>query len=526
MKIFKILKNDYFRLFVKRESKVVLGKNCSNLWLLTSVLTATFLAIAFSNASLKYLSYKMDDPFINWVDIKNSFNKGDFTGLVYALESDENKQTYHYYSHQSDHYISGMFFKSSFEDTYFARLRFFENMNTTLVSEILNEDNVVNGWGLKDSSEIPENSIGVIVTSEMIKNLGYKEAPSYIYMQRGSSEEAVDYGFKVYDTEFVGIPLPVLAVVDRLPGNVDIIASNYLYKQCENDNEHPFYLAKDIYANNLHYFVPANVDSEVFCKDVEKAASKFTDASLSIDNMSFYMPEIKSFKDGDFVTVVSDYETLDYDVWSSINEELLRNYANSDVHRVFEYEVGEYNLGFSSYVSVHFEDLDMLTDFETFVSSEFDVNIEMSQINAKQNFNAVSAMGNILSWGIIVFAIICIILFIVNLLQSYFQKVKRNLGTFKAFGISNRDLISVYVLIMAAIILSAVVLSVSATWIIQGLLHVFGVLKDGAFDYLLLWSVKTICSIVIIIVASVSTVGVVMRKLLKATPGDLIYDRQ
>ena len=80
MKIFDMLRNDYFRLFVKREGKVVLGKNLSNLWLLTAVLTATFLAIAFSNASLDYLSYKMDDPFINWVDIKNE-HTGDFRAL-------------------------------------------------------------------------------------------------------------------------------------------------------------------------------------------------------------------------------------------------------------------------------------------------------------------------------------------------------------------------------------------------------------------------------------------------------------
>jgi uncharacterized BrkB/YihY/UPF0761 family membrane protein len=150
----------------------------------------------------------------------------------------------------------------------------------------------------------------------------------------------------------------------------------------------------------------------------------------------------------------------------------------------------------------------------------------MAQINAKENFNAVSTMGNILSWVIIVFAIVCIILFIVNLLQSYFQKVKRNLGTFKAFGISNRDLISVYVLIMAVIILAAIVMSVSATWLIQGFLHLFGILKDGMYDYLSLWSIKTFISIIVIVLAAIYTVYVVMRNLLKATPGDLIYDRQ
>ena len=63
------ISGDYFRLFVRREGKVVLGRHYSNLWLLTGVLALTFLAIAFSNASLSYLSFKMNDPFINWLNI-------------------------------------------------------------------------------------------------------------------------------------------------------------------------------------------------------------------------------------------------------------------------------------------------------------------------------------------------------------------------------------------------------------------------------------------------------------------------
>mgnify|MGYP006390449751 CR=1 FL=1 len=46
MKLKDIIYNDYFRLFVKREGKVVLGKHYSNLWLLCSVLFATFLALS------------------------------------------------------------------------------------------------------------------------------------------------------------------------------------------------------------------------------------------------------------------------------------------------------------------------------------------------------------------------------------------------------------------------------------------------------------------------------------------------
>ena len=65
MKLSKILSNDYYRLFVEREGRVVLGRNGSTLWLLTAVLVATFLAIAFSICMLLVdLLYAAVDPRI------------------------------------------------------------------------------------------------------------------------------------------------------------------------------------------------------------------------------------------------------------------------------------------------------------------------------------------------------------------------------------------------------------------------------------------------------------------------------
>lgn len=527
MKIFEVLKNDYFRLFVRREGKVVLGKNYSNLWLLTGVLTATFLAIAFSNGSLEYLSYKMDDPFINWVDIKNDFGEGDFYGLEYALDSDANKEEYHYTGYQADYYSALMFYGKEDGNVQYLKCRFFQDLNTPLVEKILEDDNIVRNWKVDDISSVYDNSIGIVITEEALKRLGYDRVPSYIDHQRYSEgTEPSEYGLDSPESGWFRLPIPVLAVVRKLPGNVDVIADSYLYEQAENDNTLPFYLCTDRYAMNLCYFVPEDVDVEKVKNLVDKAASEFTDAEIVLDDRSFYLPEIEPFRKGSFIVFDCFDDYLSYTSWGAIDAAVKEAFEDKDVHRVFKYDFSDYELSQKAYISVHFNDLHKLRDFESYVRDNFNVKIEMSQINTKENFNAVSVMGHILSWGIIAFAIVCIILFIVNLLQSYFQKVKRNLGTFKAFGISNRDLINVYVLIMAAIILAAIVMSVSVTWIIQGLMHVCGILKDGVFDYLLLWSYKTVSSIVIIIMAAIYTVYAVMHKLLKATPGDLIYDRQ
>lgn len=526
MNAFDFMKNDYFRLFVKREAKVVLGKNASNLWLLAVVMTATFLAIAFSNASLDYLAYKMDDPFINWVDIKNDYGDGNFAGLENALDDESNKDLYHYESYQSDYYFSYMFFSKDGEGLQYFKCRFFQDMRTPLMDAILSKDNTIKNWKLESLEELDPNTIGLIITEEAMTKMGYDTAPSYIYLEGYCNEdEAQYYAVDLYHDKFVMLPVPVLAVVKSLPGNVDILSSAYFYKQLNNDNTYPFDLANDDFASSLVYFIPEGVDLSSFKNFAAGQGSQYTDAEIEFDEYSFYAPELVPFRKGKFIKILS-YDDVDYESWASINKAILKKYSVSDVHRVYDYDFSDFSLSQKAYISVYFKDLNKLRDFETYVREKFNVKIEMAQINAKENFNAVSLMGNILSWVIIVFAIVCICLFVMNLLQSYFQKVKRNMGTFKAFGIPNRSLIGIYVLIMVAIIIVAILLSLSVTWMLQGLLHVCGLLKDGVFDYLSLWSYKTVFSVIIIIAASVVTVYGVMHKLLKSTPGDLIYDRQ
>ena len=148
----------------------------------------------------------------------------------------------------------------------------------------------------------------------------------------------------------------------------------------------------------------------------------------------------------------------------------------------------------------------------------------MEQVHSKQNFNAVTTMASVLSAAMVIFSIVCIIMFMVNMLQSYFQKVKRNIGTFKAFGMNGVELIQVYILLLIAIVCTAVLLALAITYSIQLLLPAIGIEKDG-FNYLSLWHTTTYIATTVILVATVCTVVFVMSRMLSQTPGDLIYDR-
>lgn len=519
------LTDDFFKLFVKREWKVILGKKWSNLWLLAGMLTATFLAIAFSNASMRYLSDKMNDPFIKWVDIRNSYGEGDFSGLEYALNEYENQEKFDYNSYQSDYYFTFEFFGADRNSLDYFQCRFFENFQTALVEKILDEDNIVDNCRIEDLYSLPEESIGIILTEKALHRLGYEKAPAYINLC-SHSIGADSLGFYLYDGIFARAPIPVLGVVKRLPSNVDMISTKYLFVQEGNSDSYPFSMGSNrSYSESLRYFIPENEDRDAFIAELKAKGEKISTVDCFVDEYSFYKPEIIPFAKGSYVSLVGINEMPLVPLETSlIDEQIMAQWSDKGIVRVFDYNFSPFDVSLKSYLSVHFNTLNHIKDFETFVS-EFDVKIDMSQINSKENYNAVSIMANVLSWAIIVFAIVCIILFLVDLLKSYFQKIKRNIGTFKAFGVSNKRLTSVYCLIVASTIIAAIFMALAITFLLQESFAVFGLLKEGEYNYLALGSFKTLAAALIITISSVYTVYLVMANLLKHTPGDLIYDR-
>ena len=521
----KLFSKDYFELFVKREGRVMLGQRNANLWLLTLVLVATFLAISFSSGSLRYLRYKMNDPFINWVDIKNDYGGGDLDRMAADLNDHELMDRFHYRGYQADHDFAWFFFGKEDDQTQYLKIRFFGDIRSSLVESILSKENVAHGCRVADLSEVDQNTVGVIMTEDAMRRLGYESPyPAFVDYCR-YSPGAAELGFVEIDNN-VRIPLPLLGVVHRLPGGFDVISTKYCYFQDMNDFDYPFLVADHPeYAKSLFYFVPDEIGVDAFMSNAQELADE-QDLDASVDDQWFYRVEMVPYKPGSFISITFSEEDVNPMDVKALHDGMMAAFPAADVHRVFNYDFSDYEITKPAYLSVHFRDLDKIGDFQEYVKKVYKVDIEMSQIEAKKNFNAVSIMANILSWAIIFFAITCIILFIVNLLQSYFQKVKRNLGTFKAFGVSNRRLISVYVLIVGAIVLSSVLIALLISFFAQEFLILIHFLKDGTYSYLSLWSVKTMVSILIIIVASVSTVFVVMRRLLRQTPGDLIYDRQ
>lgn len=516
---------EYLHLLIKRESKEVLGRRCANMWLLAIVLTATFISIAFSNGSMKYLSEKMNDPFTNWVSINKTFNESDFDGLRRALDDEEVQKHYQFDDVQSDNYMAYTFVARNNSAKHYLQGRFFNNLDSKLVRAILDEDNVIANSAVAFEN-LNDRAFGFIITGDVLRKLGYdeKHIPAYIdYLRLSAGADTLGVEMLDDDKERAALPMPLLGVVKRLPGNMDLISSRFFLEQDQDDIRHPLNLNNIEYLSTLTYFLPESVADSTFAN----AVAKYVPDSLAGRYRILDDPkkELLSWKPGRVQSVFFDSYELPVMVYQDIAAKLKGEFGDEDVVRLYNFNTGEFTLSNSQYISVNFNSLDSIRAFENFANDNYRVKIEMTQVNAKENFNAVSIMANILSWAMIAFSLVCIIMFIVNMLQSYFQKVRRNLGTFKAFGISSGELIKVYVYILVCIIVAAIIIALGISWLVELLLPLFGVLKDGQFNYLSLWNVKTLCAVAIVLVATVVTVRVVMRRMLRRTPGDLIYDR-
>ncbi len=522
---------EYISLLIKREKKEVLGKYYANLWLLTIVLIATFLSISFSNASLSYLQVKMDDPFTNWVDVPNNFeNSKRLESFKSQLEENDSLYDRFLYNNvQTDKFnLLNLFDKHRKERRIFS-CRFFGNMNSDLIKAILDEKNVVGNAAIPYENIPKKETYGAIITLDVLKKQGYSEdsIPAYIYVSMANTG-ADTLGVELADGKYAAMPIPVLAVVNRLPSDIDIITSKYFYDAAYTDHTFCFLdkseNQKKSYIETLFYFVPEGGEEifKSFVANIEYAGESGEVYAVLDD--SFIKKSLSGWKNGNIYQVnFGPQEKLPIDASNNINRIILNEFK--DIERLYNYMPATEESNSGSYISINFTSLDSIRSFEQYAKQEFEILLDMAQVESKENFNAVSIMANILSFAMIVFSMVCIIMFIVNMLQSYFQKVKRNLGTFKAFGICSIELTNIYVVILLGIVCVAIIFALSVTWLIQFTLPLIGVMKDGEFNYLDLWSIKTLVSIIIVIVATFVTVRIVMGKLLKQTPGDLIYDR-
>jgi len=156
------------------------------------------------------------------------------------------------------------------------------------------------------------------------------------------------------------------------------------------------------------------------------------------------------------------------------------------------------------------------------------IELDDSAIREKENFNFMSKVTMIISVGLLFFAVFCIALFIMNVLRLHLLKVKMNLGTLKAFGLNNyetnRLYSSIMMLFVTLVMVPGFIIAFLAGKIIDSFIGVY-LGMDKNYNYFQITDGLILVVILVIFLVSMLVTGLVARKILMKSPGDLIYNR-
>ena len=510
---------DAFRLFFHREGVELMGHRGGNVAILFAIFLLSILAISFSSANMDFLKYKMDDPFINWVDIvysqKTSHNAT--TPLKDFLTDTDIQSRYLFTQPQPCYTLSRDFRKAASDDDIQLDGRSISAFST-IMDRILSNDNIV------ERRELPisDDELSLIMTREALTRLGYSSNSYPAFVKMSLPYDTADchrlqlgYGYKGY----YAVNIPIAAIVDQLPGMYSYIFTSRL--QNEYYTSHGITL--DITAEDNNQSLELCGTDANIAKAEEYIKREYGTANISRSEYNQSWHTISRL-------IIDQFSDIS---WLNNEERIVRynlicnnlNERGINVDRLYNFvsptSVGNYT---PNYYSVQMTSLDSIRSFSTALFKKCGIKLEMTSIDAKDNFNIIQRMAYILSSAIVGLSGIFVMILLYFLLTSHFDKIRKNLGTFKAFGLSGKFLKRLYITLILSIITisfgAAVVVAYLIAWLSS---LVWGFAPD--YPYLDVINIFNLILFVVSVVGAVFIATFVTQRKLSRTPGNLIYNR-
>jgi hypothetical protein len=520
---FKNISGDFAYLFFRKEGRVLMGRNYMNFVFLVLIFLITFFALGFAKGSLRYLSEKMDDPFIRWVSIDIPFSKADsLPEIIRSLQEDKHsQQLFEYRSVTGYRKFSLTFWDSKLNITRTFAGRTMD-MGNPILNEVLKKDYRISGREFQNIKDL-----GLIVTSKFLKDLGYDQKTPYVVMA---------FPDKLNEDRFLTVPLPVIAVVRDLPGSASFFSTPFFYQE----RQHPLRSS-----NPFDPSITAHV--QMLVRENQGRASEFKDR---VRKFLIEQPQYKPYDPGvDIqpwelswypcylltITLLDDTSfTLRNRIFGEIRQD--RDLSKYNFTRFTDYTTKVSNdevphFGYDKLV-VELTSLGKVEEFKNFLLKRYQVPMDMSQVEALKNYNFISNLTKIISIILMIFSAISILLFLTNLLRNHLEQIKMNIGTFKAFGINHVSLEKIYLSIIYCFILVTLVIAFIINMAFGSLggvrliLLIFGSPLEKGETYFDLINGWTLAAIVLVLIAGYFALKRTTGKIFRQTPGDLIYDRQ
>jgi len=547
----KKMKNNSFEfLMFNREGKVILGNKWKNGLVILIILLATFLSLGLSKGSTDYLKIKMDDPFNTWISFKKNYNidNKELTKLMDSLSSNNCKVKFNISdskTHLFSYIITPIFIPSTKSKSKKNVWHITLDQDDTLFKYISSDMLQVRNSILK--SELVKkfnNSHGIIIKKSLINQLGFKSKNfsdlNYLKFRIPFDQINIDKISDFYTS------IPVLGVVDDLPLGVDFICSKNTY----------YYLNHLLYNRTAKY----NCDYDVSNLDTNLKMQIFLDKNVQLNDIEnktgwklSKLPN-KLFWESDYVS--GSYYNVDSKItFKEFNEKIKNLFPFDSVHIIEDFEninerwncqetdfTGNLNESDPGFVTIQLSDLKKISEVKSYLdnfpklnnfekSSQGLINIDVSAIKSRKNLLFISELTKVLSIFLLIFSMFSILIFLMNIINTHFERIKQNIGTLKAFGLSNSKLISNYIFIYSLIIfITSVIAFITSiglgyfgfSVIIFNVLDITIENGQKCFDLI---NLNGVASFIFINILSISVVYFRLRKILLSTPGDLIFER-
>lgn len=503
--------NDATKLFLDKEGKELRGKHGFNFFVLVAIFAVAIFSIGFGCASIKYLQFKMDDPFINWVDIvvrQKISDKSSKVPLEKFLNTDS-LQTKLHFSAPEDNYLLNIDFRYQGKQKNIQLQGRSINSHSSILPKILDESNVV----VKRDLPFSDGELGLIVTQGTLHDLGYADIPSFIYISLSYDDESCrEIGLEDGIRGNYPVAFPIVAVVKQLPGMNSFLFSKRFLQDCSASNKTSFDITDEENNQTLNVVGTPN-EIEIIASVMKKRG-----CSVSVEQyQSSWNKELQIVS----IEVATDEAVMT--LYNSLFREIKSSHTG--VTRAYNFQpIRSYSLDKPSYYSIQIEDLASIKQFQSELYDKCGIKLEMTSVDQKNNFQFVQRMGSILSICIILIAVLFICFFIYFMLSTHFQRIQRNLGTFKAFGISNSSLYYIYIVLLLKITITAFIIAFAFTWICNIALNYLTRIEDG-YNWIEVVVWQNLLLLILAIIASIIASFCVARAKLRHTPGDLIYNR-
>jgi hypothetical protein len=532
------LSKEFTQKFLDKETGDLYGQNLDNFLKIFSLFTILFLAGGFGWQSYQSIRQKLDDPFVKTIEIQNIDQVENFIQPVVKdsiLEYLGKADTMKYYQISAiNSFENGINFTlSSIYKTkdYYGRSIDF---NSPLLQNILDDNNRIAG-----NSFVSINDKGIILTKALLSEL---KLPSDSISTITVIPKGDPYTLRV----------PIVAVVNKLPkGSEFLFLNKYV--------DHYLYSPGDVYNFNMADTISIGVDDDLNAGEVRDKLVRLVSGSKfagSVDISNAEVREFSAINPGIIIKlpVIAGVDSMglafDSQNFIAFIQEPLANALGVNKETIYPAYVKPYADNRVNYslkgkntksIEITFSKLSRVSNLDQSLQNwsntkYLDIVGFGQQLEFGFDLESVTLRDILKIVGFLIFTFLLIIAFlsvvsittiIKVLFEKYFQKIEKNIGTFKAFGINIKEIYKKVLIIFIVInLVFSLITAIIIGEIISSILSITSLVTsmNESVDLFNLFNLVPLILSAIIGLA-VWRAYIKAFKIFDAWPGDIIYDR-